>query len=96
MAQKPLYSAETELLHRMVTDPQCRFDWRRHALVRMAERQILAEDVIEALTNGHIIFHEIKRDILYRVEGRDLDGQKLQVEVALYEDTVMIKVITAF
>jgi hypothetical protein len=96
MARQPLYRAETALLHRLVSDPQCRFDWRRHALDRMAERKILAADVIQALTNGHIVFHENKQDVLYRVDGKDLDGQRLQVEVALYEDIVTIKVVTAF
>ena len=96
MAQQPLYGPETALLHRLVSDPQCCFVWTRHALEMMAERKILAEDVIAAMTNGHIIFHENKRDVLYRVEGKDLDGQRLQVEVALHEDTITIKVITAF
>jgi DNA-binding transcriptional regulator YiaG len=96
MAQQPLYDAETALLHRLVIDPNCCFDWTRHVLEQMVARNILAEDIIEAMTNGHIIFHETKRDILYRVEGKDLDGQRLQVEVALYEDTITIKIITAF
>src|SRR5689334_56656 len=96
MAQEPLYAAETALLRRLVAHPNCNFRWTRHALERMAARNILAEDVIEALTNGHILFHEIKRETLYRVDGRDLDGQRLQVEVALYEGTITIKVITTF
>jgi hypothetical protein len=96
MAQQPVYNAETALLHRLVSNPSCTFDWTRHALEQMARREILAEDVIAAMTNGHIIFHEMKRDTLYRVEGRDLDGNRLQVEVALYENTVTIKIITAF
>ena len=51
---------------------------------------------VAALTNGRILFHEIKKDILYRVAGTDLDGQRLQVEVALYEETITIKIVTAF
>ena len=96
MAQQPQYGAETALLRNLVTNPECRFEWTFHARKRMEERNITAEDVIEALTNGHITFHEIKRDILYRVDGRDLDGRRLQVEVALYREMIMIKVVTAF
>ena len=96
MAQQPLYGAETAVLRNMVANPYCRYEWTKHAREKMVERQIHPEDVKAALTNGHILFHETKRDILYRVDGRDLDGQRLQVEVALYEDILTIRVITAF
>jgi hypothetical protein len=96
MPQRPLYSQETAILRTLLSDPECRFIWTNHAKERMAERNIVAEDVITALTNGQILFHEIKRDTLYRVDGRDLDGNRLQVEVALDEDTITIKVVTAF
>jgi Domain of unknown function (DUF4258) len=96
MAQQPLYNAETALLHRLVQSPECRFQWRKHALERMAERGITAEDVIHALTFGQIMFHELKQDVLYRVDGTDLDGRRLQAQVAIYEEIVLIKVITAF
>jgi hypothetical protein len=96
MAQEPLYAAETALLHQLVTDPECRFTWTNHALEQMVARNIVAEDVIQALTNGHILFHEIKRDTLYRVDGRDLDGRRLQVQVALNDDAIEIKIITTF
>jgi hypothetical protein len=96
MSQRPLYAEETAILRALAANDNCRYIWTKHALGRMAERKITADDVIAALTNGHISFHEIKRDILYRVDGRDLDGNRLQVEVALDEETITIKVITAF
>ncbi len=96
MPQQPLYDTETALLHKLACHPDCRIIWTRHALEQMEARKILAEDVIGALTNGHILFHEIKEDILYRVDGKDLDGNRLQVQVALYDETIAIKVITTF
>jgi hypothetical protein len=57
---------------------------------------LTAEDVLHALTTGQIMFHEIKPDVLYRVDGKDLDGHRLQVQVAMFEEIVLIKVVTAF
>jgi uncharacterized protein DUF4258 len=96
MAQQPLYNAETALLRRLVANPECRFRWTKHAIEQMRERGIVAEDVKHALTTGQIMFHELKQDVLYRVDGTDLDGHRLQVQVAIYEEIVSIKVITAF
>lgn len=93
---QPLYSQETAVLRRLAGDPACRFKWTVHALGRMEERNITAEDVINALINGQISFHETKKDILYRVVGRDLDGRPLEVQVAMFEDIISIKVVTAF
>jgi hypothetical protein len=97
MAQQPLYNAETALLRRLVANPECRFRWTKHAIERMIKRGIVAEDVKCALMNGQIMFHEaLKHDLFYRVDGTDLDGHRLQVQVAIYEEIVSIKVITAF
>jgi hypothetical protein len=94
--QQPHYAPETAILHQLAADPNCRFQWTNHAIKQMEQRGILAEDVIHALTHGQIVFHEIKQDTLYRVDGKDLDGQRLQVQVAIYEEILSIKVITAF
>jgi hypothetical protein len=93
---QPLYSQETAVLHKLAADPTCRFKWTVHAQDRMKERNITAEDVINALINGQISFHETKKDILYRVVGQDLDGKRLEVQVAMFEDTISIKIVTAF
>jgi hypothetical protein len=37
-----------------------------------------------------------KKDICWRVEGTDLDGRRIQVVVAVYEEAIKIKVITVF
>jgi 1,6-anhydro-N-acetylmuramate kinase len=68
----------------------------RHALERMAERKITAADVERVIKHGRIVFHELKQDDVYRVQGRDVDGLEMQVSVAFYETEILIKVITAF
>jgi hypothetical protein len=40
--------------------------------------------------------HELKRDLLWRAEGKDLDGKRIQVVVAVFDAVPKIKVITAF
>ena len=46
--------------------------------------------------NPGVILEECKQDILWRVDGRDIDGHSLKVVVAVYESTITIKVVTAF
>jgi hypothetical protein len=93
---EPHYVEETQILRRAARDPQCRFQWSGHALERMSNRQINAEDVSHALMNGQVILEEVKQDLLWRVKGRDIDMDPLEVLVALQEDSTTIKVITTF
>lgn len=46
--------------------------------------------------SGQVILQEQKRDILWRVRGRDLDGKAVQAVVAVNEEEMIIKVITTF
>lgn len=62
----------------------------------MRERGITAPDVIKVLTKGQVTLHEMKEDLLWRVEGRNVDGEGLEVVVAVYQDIIEIKVVTAF
>ncbi len=62
----------------------------------MSKRGIEVPDVIRVLTRGLVIFHELKSDLLWRVEGTDVDGRQLQVHAAVFEDAIAIKIVTAF
>lgn len=92
----PHYVTETCILRRVVSNPKCRYKWTQHALEQMTKRGINTADVICALTNGQVIFEEYKQDIIWRVAGRDIDNAPLQVEAVVYEESVTIKVVTAF
>ena len=46
--------------------------------------------------NGQVVLHEQKKDLLWRVEGRDVDGNKIEVVVAVHEEAITIKVVTTF
>jgi hypothetical protein len=93
---EPHYLPETLLLRRIAGNPSCRFIWTRHALDEMSDLGISAPDIEFALSNGTIVLHEIKQDILYRAECRDVDGRYFQAVIAIYEDSICIKLVTVF
>ena len=96
MAQ-PHYVTETQILRNVANDPRCRWRFTIHSLEEVAADGRSADDIKHVImTNGQVILQEQKKDILWRVEGRDLDGEKIRVVVAVYEMAVMIKVITTF
>ena len=43
---------------------------------------------------GQVVLEENKQDRLWRVKGRDLDGNAMEVVVAVFEDEKKIKVVT--
>lgn len=91
------YVEETAILRRIAQSPNCRVRYTHHALVRMGERFVNAADIECALINGHVTLQETnKKDILWRVQGRDVDGGKLEVVCAVYDDVIEIKVVTVF
>jgi hypothetical protein len=86
-------------VRRLAKDRDCDFEWKKHALVEMADGKpfpATAPDVVYCLTNGQVILEEYKEDILWRVKGRDLDGRTLQVIIAAYESEKRIKIVTVF
>jgi hypothetical protein len=93
---QPHYVSETQILRRVARNPGCRFIWTRHALVEVKKDGRSTLDVEHALTNGRVILHEIKQDLLWRVIGNDLDGRRVQVVVAVDEEEIAIKMVTTF
>jgi hypothetical protein len=92
----PQYLVETKTLRRVANSPRCRWRWTNHAEERMAERGIAAADVQRAVKTGRVVLHELKRDLVWRVEGTDIDGERIQVLLTVYEMEIRIKIITAF
>jgi hypothetical protein len=93
---KPHYVTETQTLRRVASNPDCGWRFTTHALEEMAKDGWTADDVIHAVTNGQVVLEEQKQDRLWRVDGKDVDGNRIQVVVAVYETDIRIKVITAF
>jgi hypothetical protein len=95
MAQQS-YVAETQVLRRVASNPECTWSYSKHAEERMAERNIQASDIQQALINGHVVLEERKRDLLWRIDGKDIDGRRIQVVAAIYKEAIEIKIVTVF
>jgi hypothetical protein len=93
---QPHYVNETNTLRAIARDKKCRFRWTKHALEEVAKDGRTTDDVEHSLMNGQVILQEEKKDRLWRSIGKDIDGNRIQVVVAVYEEEVMIKIITTF
>jgi hypothetical protein len=95
MAQ-PQYVNETNTLRGIARDKRCRFIWTKHALEEVQKDGRTTNDVEHSLMNGQVVLQEQKKDRLWRSVGKDIDGDRIQVVVAVYEEEITIKIITTF
>jgi hypothetical protein len=93
LQETPDYRNETALIRRVASNQDCWFRWMPHAERRMAQYGHTAEDVILALTNGHVIRVDVQEDIVFRVRGKNIDGEDIEVAAAVLNATT-IKVVT--
>jgi hypothetical protein len=72
--------------------------WTAHARRRARERQFTADDVRRVLVNGtvsaHPIWNEEYRNWIYKITGRDYDGDPLALVIALEPRLGRITLIT--
>jgi|SRR5882672_7350993 len=92
----PHYVTETQTLRHVARNPGCKWRWTTHALVEIDNDGWTTDDVIHAVRNGRVVLEEQKQDRLWRVEGKDVDGNRVQVVVAVDDVGIRVKVITAF
>jgi hypothetical protein len=95
MAQ-PSYSKETNVLRDIAASPNCRFIWTKHAKAAIADDGRVTGDIEYSLTNGQVVLIEWKKEILWRVDGYDVDGNPITSVIVAYEDEITIKFVTAF
>lgn len=71
--------------------------WRKHALIRMMERDISRNDVFNAISNGKILetYPDIKPYPGYLIFGQ-FDGKMLHVVISWDEDANGVYVITVY
>jgi hypothetical protein len=96
--RNPHYVTETKAVNDLAADPECDWEYTGHALREMQDEDppITGPDVECALQNGKVTLEEYKKNILWRVHGRDLDLRPIAVVVAVFEKLKKIKVVTAF
>ena len=86
---------ETARLRAVMENPHCRLRFTRHSREEMANDDIIEADVSRVLTLGHVRWLEFKADELWHVEGKDVDERSIRLVVAVYDDEVVVKIITA-
>lgn len=92
----PLFITETQILNEVANNPECRFKWTSHARQSIADDGRTTLDIEKGLMKCRVVLEEWKKDRLWRARGRDLDGGEFEAVVAVYEDEIVIKVVTTF
>jgi pyruvate/2-oxoglutarate dehydrogenase complex dihydrolipoamide acyltransferase (E2) component len=74
--------------------------WSPHLKQRMKERNISIRDVINTVEGGTIVktpeWKEEYGEYNYFIRGKDIEGTKLTVKVAISEEEEMLTFITVF
>jgi hypothetical protein len=86
---------ETNRLRAVIQSPSHRLRITVHARDEMRNDDIIHADVVWVLRVGVVRWMEMKKDELWHVEGKDVDGRSIRLVVAVYDDEVLVKVVTA-
>jgi hypothetical protein len=86
---------ETARLRSLLSNPNRQFDFTRHALQEMKNDDIIADDVILVLERGSVTWVETKKDLLWHVEGRDIDDRSIRLVIAADQANFIVKIVTA-
>jgi hypothetical protein len=77
----------TELIRQCASNPQFTPHWKRHALERLHERDLVAGDVLYALKNGFVLEEPEPSDIegyfKYTVESKTPNSEGRRVKVVV-------------
>lgn len=81
----------------MASDTPKRFWWTSHGRQEMRRDEILESDVQRVCRNGTVTWVEWKKDEIWHVEGRDIDGRSIRVIMILIEEDGqnILKIVTA-
>jgi len=92
---EPRLLKEASRLRAVMSNPHHRIRITNHARKEMENDDIRADDIDLILSQGRVTWFEVKRDELLHVEGVDVDGRRIRLVVAVYDDELVIKLITA-
>jgi hypothetical protein len=77
-----------------MANPRLSLRFTTHAREQMAERDVVALDVSRVLSKGRVTWVETKKDVIWHVEGRDVDERMLRIVVVVHETYIVIKIVT--
>jgi hypothetical protein len=61
----------------------------------MKNDDIIADDVILVLERGSVTWVETKKDLLWHVDGRDIDDRSIRLVIAADQANFIVKIVTA-
>jgi hypothetical protein len=92
-----VYQDEGRRLRALANNPLVRVKFRPHALDEMAKDNISILTVRNILKRCRVEKSEQNRfEEAWTAVGNDVDGNRISIVVVAYEDTITIKVITAW
>lgn len=92
----PSFISETQILIKIARNPKRRFKWTNHGRKSLIDDGRITKDIEDGLTNCRVIFVEWKKDALWHAVGQDLDGKEFTAVVVVYEEEILIKIVTTF
>jgi hypothetical protein len=95
MTSQAILMTETAALMRVWRNPGARLRITNHAREEMAKDGILESDVRYVITHNGVCWIEKKRDLLWHVEGRDIDGKSIRLVLTVVEAEIVVKLVTA-
>jgi hypothetical protein len=103
MGGKPLDSRSLEyvasLVRRAIANERYALWFRQpHAFERMAERDVTADDVLDALKVCRIVNRELRGNWRYTAQGKIFDGREINVvcEIEQEQEVIGVLVITVW
>lgn len=85
---------ETSVLRSVMSKGACRVRYTKHSLEEMGNDEIIDADVRLVLRKGTVTWIETKKDIIWHVEGKDSESRKIRVVISVFEDAIVVKIIT--
>ena len=91
------FENEASRLRGLAVNPAVRFRWTFHAEKELLKDEIPKIDILNMLKRCRVTLVEMsKGEETWRAEGRDADGREITAVVVVYEDAILIKIITCW
>jgi hypothetical protein len=91
------YEDDAARLRSLARNPSVRFRYRRHAEDELRKDSIAKLHVENMLRRCRVTLSECRGgEVTYRAEGTDGDGRPIAAVVVMYEEAIVIKVITGW
>jgi len=85
---------ETARLRNVMANPSRKFCFTSHSRDEMRADGIIEADIRRVLEQGQVTWMEVKKDQLWHVEGKDVDGRSIRAIVVVNETLYEIKIVT--